>query len=71
MAKSILNDALEVVETTRGKRRSQCSEPRFLNEQEALLLDSSYRTEALLETFLVLFAKFADKLLTEKGNNET
>lgn len=66
MAKSILNDALEVVETTRGKRRSQCSEPRFLNEQEALLLDSSYRTEALLETFLVLFAKFADKLLTEK-----
>lgn len=66
MAKSILNDALEVVETTRGKRRSQCSEPRFLNEREALLLDSSYRTEALLETFLVLFAKFADKLLTEK-----
>lgn len=71
MAKSILNDALEVVETTRGKRRSQCSEPRFLNEQEALLLDSSYRTEALLETLLVLFAKFADKLLTEKRNNVT
>ena len=71
MAKSILNDALEVVETTRGKRRSQCSEPRFLNEQEALLLDSSYRTEALLETLLVLFAEFADKLLTEKGNNVT
>lgn len=66
MAKSILNDALEVVETTRGKRRSQCSEPRFLNEQEVLLLDSSYRIEALLETFLVLFAKFADKLLTEE-----
>lgn len=66
MANSILSDALEVVETTRGKRRSQCSEPRFLNEKEALLLDSSYRIEALLETFLVLFAKFADKLLTEE-----
>lgn len=71
MANSILNDALKVVETTRGKRKSQCSEPRFLSEQEALLLNSSYRTEALLETFLVLFAKFADKLLTEKCDNIT
>lgn len=68
MVKSILNDALEIVETTRSKRRSQCSEPRFLNEKEALLLDSSYRTEALLETLLVLFAKFADKLLAEIRN---
>lgn len=70
MAKSILNDAVEAVKTTRSERKSQsyiqCSEPHFLNEKIALLLDSSYRTEALLETLLVLFAKFADKLLTEK-----
>lgn len=70
MAKSILSDALEAVNTTRSERKSQgyiqCDEPHFLNKKMALLLDSSYRTEALLETLLVLFAKFADKSLTEK-----
>ena len=71
MANSILNDTLEVVETTRSKRKSECSEPHFFNDEVALLLNSSYRTEALLETLLVLFAKFADKLLTEKGDNIT
>ena len=71
MTKSILNDAVEMVETTRSKRGQQCSEPKFFNDEVVLLLDSSYRTEALLETLLVLFAKFADKLLTEKDNNET
>ena len=67
MAKSILSDALEIVEISRKQRESQ-KESVFRRE---LLLYSSYRTEALLETLLVLFAKFADKLLTEKGNNET
>lgn len=67
MANSILSDALEIVERTRSQRNSQ-KESGFRRE---LLLDSSYRTEALLEILLVLFAKFADKLLTEKGNNET
>ena len=62
MAKSILSDALEIVEISRKQRESQ-KESVFRRE---LLLYSSYRTEALLETFLVLFAKFADKLLTEK-----
>ena len=71
MAKSILSDALEKVEITSGQRSQQCSEPHFFNDEVALLLNSSYRTEALLETLLVLFAKFADKLLTEKGDNET
>lgn len=71
MANSILSDALEVVETTRSRRKSQCSEPHFFNEEVNLLLESSYRTEALLETLLVLFAEFADKLLTEKGDNVT
>ena len=65
--KSILSDALEIVEISRKQRKSQ-KESGFRRE---LLLDSSYRTEALLETLLVLFAKFADKLLTEKGDNET
>ncbi len=68
MANSILNDAIEIVETTRSKRKSQCSEPRFLSEKDSLLLDSSYRTEALLEILLVLFAKFADRLLAEIRN---
>ena len=68
MANSILSDALEMVERTRSQRKSQCSEPRFLNEKEALLLDSSYRKEALLEILLVLFAKFADRLLAEIRN---
>lgn len=70
-SKTISSDAIEIVETTRSARCQQCSEPRFLNEGEALLLDSSYRTEALLETLLVSFAEFADKLLTEKGDNVT
>ena len=72
MTKSILSDAIERVEITRSQRRQQCSEPHFFYDKVvALLLNSSYRTEALLETLLVLFAKFADKLLTEKGDNET
>lgn len=71
MTKSMLSDAIEKVEITRSQRRQQCSEPHFFNDEVALLLNSSYRTEALLETLLVLFAKFADKLLTEKGDNET
>lgn len=71
MTKSILSDAVKIVETTRSKRRQQCSEPKFFNEEVASLLDSSYRTEALLETLLVSFAEFADKLLTEKGDNVT
>lgn len=65
--KSILNDALEIVEISRKQRESQ-KESVFRRE---LLLYSSYRTEALLETLLILFAEFADKLLTEKGDNET
>lgn len=68
-SKTISSDAIEIVETTRSKRRQQCSEPHFFNDGVALLLESSYRTELLLETLLVLFAKFADKLLTEKGDN--
>ena len=64
MAKSILNDALEIVEITRNQRKSQ-KESGFRRE---LLLDSSYRKEALLETLLVLFAKFADRLLAEIRN---
>lgn len=71
MTKSILSDAVEKVEITRSRRRQQCSEPHFFNDEVDLLLSSSYRTEALLETLLVSFAEFADKLLTEKGNNET
>lgn len=65
--KSILNDALEIVEISRKQRESQ-KESVFRRE---LLLYSSYRTEALLETLLILFAEFADKLLTEKCDNET
>ena len=71
MTESILSDAIKKVEITSSQRCQQCSEPHFFNDEVALLLNSSYRTEALLETLLVLFAKFADKLLTEKGNNET
>ena len=67
MAKSILSDALEIVEISRKQRESQ-KESVFRRE---LLLYSSYRTEALLETLLILFAEFADKLLAEKGDNET
>lgn len=67
MAKSILSDALEIVEISRKQRESQ-KESVFRRE---LLLYSSYRTEALLETLLILFAEFADKLLTEKGDNIT
>lgn len=71
MTKSMLSDAIEKVEITSSQRRQQCGEPHFFNDEVVLLLNSSYRTEALLETLLVLFAKFADKLLTEKGNNVT
>ena len=71
MTKSILSDAIEKVEITRSQRRQQCNEPHFFNDEVALLLSSSYRIEALLETLLVSFAEFADKLLTEKGDNET
>ncbi len=67
MANSILSDALKKVEITRKQREFQ-KESVFRHE---LLLHSSYRREALLETLLVLFAKFADRLLAEKGDNVT
>lgn len=67
MDKLILNKIIEIVDTTRNQRESQKESVSL--RREVLLLNSSYRTEALLEALLVVFAEFIDREKTWQEKN--